>query len=152
MYKQAIVESDKLPYTHAVNYVNYVRSHITAGTFSSYYAPYSKRYAEWKDKYFGNRGFWILKGHLLASLTAFRHQNGWMGGIPAGLMVEGSSWYGDGSTGQPRSIAEYGSWMEYGREGQPARPLFVPTMLDYANPAAKTEGLLALNRIGRKWG
>ena len=149
---EALRESLNLPYRMAVGYTNLVRSNISTGKFTAMYAPYSERYYHWKYFIFGSSGgFWYLKGHLLRSLTTFRHENGWMGGIPAGIQVEGSSWFGEGQTGRPAYVAEYGNWMEFGRGRQPARPLFTPTLKEYRENEALKEAVVSLNKVASRW-
>lgn len=149
---QGTIEKNKLPQRHAINYVNAVRSNISTGKFDAAYAPYNERYYHWKYFVFKSHGgFWFLKGNLYSSLSAFRHEDGWMGGIPAGIQVEGSSWFGQGFEGKPRYVAQYGRWMEYGRPGQPARPLFRPTFGEYKEGQALQEMNQSMIRLRNKW-
>ena len=48
-------------------------------------------------------------------------------------------------------IAEYGWWMEYGRYGQPARPLFTPTRDEYANGQWKKRADDVLQKVNNSW-
>lgn len=122
----------------SIEYVDDIRKNIFSGRFSSTYSPYNARYEYWKYNVFKSFGsFWYLRGELVSSLKSFKVPKGWMGGIPAGVMDSGNvSWLGKGDRGRPVPIAEYARWMEYGRKGQPARPLFRPTLIEYADTRA----------------
>lgn len=88
----------------------------------------------------------------MASLKSYKEKAGWFGGVPAGVVDSGNvSWFGKGDRGRPIPIAQYANWMEYGRRGQPARPLFGPTLIEYADGKAKVMGGNSLNQIGKGW-
>lgn len=149
---QAVREQDNLPYRQAVGYVNLIRENIMTQKYAASYRPYSERYYEWKYHIFGSHGgFWFLKGHLVDSLTPFKEGKGWMGGVPPGILVEGSSWYGEGYTGRPAYVGEYARYMEYGRVGQPERPLFQPSLVEYREGGAQQEAIKTLNNIASRW-
>ena len=150
---KAVRITDELPRRQAIKYVNLLRENISIGRYyGQIYSPYSPRYLKWKRTVFkSTHGFWRLKGHLLSSLIAYRVRFGWMGGVPPGRLVEGSSWFGEGHTGQPRYIAQYASWMEYGRRGQPPRPLFRPTLDRFAPDEGRREAIRSLNELARRW-
>ena len=76
----------------------------------------------------------------------------WFGGIAAGVYDTGNvSWLGQGNKGRKVQIAQYGHWMEYGRRGQPARPLFTPTLTEYASGQASATASNSLRQIGGGW-
>lgn len=136
--KNALSEKENLPRRMSIDYCNLVRKNLLAGKYASTYARYNERYQEWKYKIFRSQGgFWELRGLLLISLKSYKSGNGWFGGIPAGIMDTGNvSWFGKGDRGRPVPIAQYGIWMEYGRRGQPSRPLFRPTLIEYSDTQA----------------
>ena len=149
---QARFERDNLPLNMSIGYVNLIRQNILTGKYDASYPPYSERYYHWKYFIVGSSGgFWFLKGYLFNALVSFRFQNGWMGGVPPGLLVEGSSWYGKGYTGKPAYIGEYARWMEYGTLRQPARPLFTPTLEEYKSDSALKEAIKSLKKVGSQW-
>lgn len=78
-----------------------------------------------------------------------------MGGIPSGVKpTEGTSWLaprGPKNPGKRKAITQYGRWGEFGRQGQPERPIFRPTMDLYFASGFKTVGKKALRDIGRLW-
>lgn len=94
-----------------------------------------------------------MRGELMRSLTTIRlSAKGWLGGIPSGVMDSGNvSWLGGGDKGRPVPIALYAQWMEFGRRGQPARPLFAPTLNEYAKGGAIKRGSESLGKIRSGW-
>ncbi|MDY6957906.1 MAG: hypothetical protein SVK08_01980 [Halobacteriota archaeon] len=119
----------RLPYRMAIEYSDMLRQNIQQGTFSGMYKPYNKKYAEYKQLMVGHLRFWVLFGDVLASISVFKHGNGFMGGIPAGKMDRGEKgWYG---TGKPSSIAAYARANEFGEGPTPARPVFRPTFAQF---------------------
>jgi hypothetical protein len=140
----ALADKDNLPRQMSIEYIDMIRKNIYAGTYSSTYSPYNERYRKWKYLVFNSRGgFWNLRTELITSLTSKKIRGGWFGGVPAGVHDSGNvSWLGKGNRGRRMLIAQYAIWMEYGRSGQPSRPLFGPTLIDYAAKKApiKLEG------------
>lgn len=129
--RKVIIEQNDFPMRSAIDYFTRVSANIASQKFAGDWAPLNQRYREWKIFAFGaNRGWWIMSGILQKSLTAFKLGDGWFGGIPEGVMAPGTSWFGD-KPGTPVSVAEYGYWAEYGRNNQPARPLFRPTLEEF---------------------
>ena len=142
-----------LPYRQALDYIDLIRKNISSDKYGATYADYNPRYASWKYNIFRSTGgFWELRGELLAALKAIKFGRGWLGGIPAGVMDSGNvSWLGIGDKGRSIPIALYGQWMEYGRRGQPARPLFGPTLDEYSGAGAVKRGIESLKRIRSGW-
>jgi len=138
----ANLEEDRLPYRMATDYSDLLRKNIQSGKFDSSYSPYNLRYHDWKYNIFGSKyGFWRLRGELFKSISVFKHKEGkdkgWMGGIPSGEQDSGNvSWLGKGDRGRKMPIALYARYMEFGRRGQPARPLFQPTLVEYTTGGA----------------
>jgi hypothetical protein len=138
----AFLEEDRLPYRMATDYSDLLRVNITSGKFDAGYKPYNLRYFDWKYFVFGsNYGFWRLRGELFRAISVFKQRSGrikgWMGGIPSGETDSGNvSWLGKGDRGRPVPIAQYARWMEFGRRGQPERPLFQPTLVEYRTGGA----------------
>jgi hypothetical protein len=131
--RKLILERENLPMYSAIDYVHRLNKNLTSQKFSASYPSYSSlRYATWKEKYFpGSLGFWHLRGFVLKSLRPFKVSGGWIGGIRGDLMVPGSSWFGEGMTGEAVRLSDIAYWMEYGRRRQPPRPLFNPTLSEF---------------------
>lgn len=152
VYLQAVKEKEHLPYRQAVGYVNLIRENIISQKYAAAYPAYSERYYEWKYHVVGSiGGFWFLKGHLVDSLTPFKAEEGWMGGVPPGILVEGSSWFGKGREGRPAYVGQYARWMEYGSARQPERPLFQPTFVEFRTGGALQEAIQSLNNVASRW-
>ena len=129
--RKVIIEQNDLPMRSAIDYFTRVSANIASQKFAGQWAPLNQRYREWKIFAFGvDKGFWVMSGILQKSLTAFKVEKGWFGGIPEGAMAPRMSWFGD-KPGTPISVAEYGYWTEYGRNNQPERPLFRPTLEEF---------------------
>ena len=149
----ALIEEGNLPRKMSIEYIDEIRKNISAGRYASSYARYNERYKEWKYQIFKSSGsFWELRGELMASLRSYKEGKGWFGGIPAGVYDSGNvSWFGAGNKGRRVPIAQYAHWMEFGRRGQPARPLFVPTLIEYAAGKAHVTAAVSQQQIGRGW-
>ena len=123
----------------AVDYFQLVHKNIVSEKYAGSYAPYSKKYAAWKQKRYPYPGWWKVTHALLNSLTVFKHGDGWVGGIPSGMKA-----------------AVYGAAGEFEkvREEQPARPVFTPTMEEYAKNKKngwEKRGREALDHIKTAW-
>ncbi len=150
----------QLPRQLSIGYVEAVRAGIIKNPRT--YAPYSKKYEEWKTTYGKYSGFWRLMGDLFVSIKSFKFANGWYGGIKYGTIDQGGkSW---DRKGKPKPIVMYAKVMEYGMRNirglgkHPARPLFVPVFRDFVFSKSKSErgnawGISekALEKIGNKW-
>ncbi len=152
--------SEAIPRMESIKYVERVRQAIVNQEFVSGYKSYNERYAKWKAEFGRNSDkFWVLYGDLLGSLTSFKIPEGYMGGVPSGVMDRGGkSWFGKGDVGEAKPIAMYGKVMEFGlpkgtRAGyHPARPMFEPTMVKYAYSEIRLKiADDALDRIGAHW-
>jgi len=143
---KVLAESERvnLPRKMSIDYIDQIRKNIYADKYRAAYPKYSERYSVWKYLVFKSRGgFWFLRGELVTSLKSMQVKQGWFGGIPAGVLDSGNvSWFGKGDKGRRIPIAQYAYWLEYGRAGQPSRPLFRPTLIEYY------EGGKALTRLG----
>ena len=145
-------EKKDLPYRNAVDFSNLLVSNISTQKYSAGYAPLNTRYREWKSKYGrSGREFWALFNRLIQRISAFKVTGGWMGGIQAGLKVGGTSWFGKGDKGHIVDIAQYARWLELGRRGQPARPLFQPTTSEYWKEGFVKRGSESLRKIKGAW-
>jgi len=137
---------DEMQRRCAIDYYQLVAKNIRERSYAN--PQYRERYAEWKKKY-GRMGYpapWKLFGDLLRSLQTFKVKDGWVGGIPAGLMDSGGkSWLGQGDYGDPKEIAMYGA-VEESR-----RPIFKPTATEYANVGWRKRGQEALEVFRRTW-
>jgi len=112
----------------AIDYRHRLTTNIMTQRYAGRYASYHPQYAKWKQARTSNfPGYWVLSGRLVGSLTSMRLPHGkasaWFGGVQPGAL---------GERGRP--IALYGSAGEFSfiRPNQPARPVFTPTMEDYA--------------------
>lgn len=135
----------------ATDYYQLVAQNLVGGKYAGGYAKYDSnrddnRYGDWKKKYFPGRGFWQLKGDLLKNLTMWKVDKGYRAGIPPGVMDSGGkSWFGTGGGGKRKEIVMYGGILEK------TRPLFGPTMKEYAASGWQKRGKEALKGIGRHW-
>jgi hypothetical protein len=123
-----------LPRDASRQYSELVRNAIINGRGIRAYAKYSPHYKAWKDaKGFGGK-FWKLQGDLERATGSYKIKDTgtvceYLGGIKAGIKDSGNkNW---GLKGPTKDIAWYGRIMEFGRKGQPARPLFGPMALKY---------------------
>jgi len=150
--RTALVEQDNLPRKMSIEYVDAIRKNISIGRYSTTYTRYNQRYKQWKYEVFGSiGGFWKLRGDLLASLRSHKKGKGWFGGVPANVWDTGGvSWFGP-KYSRRVLIAQYAHWMEYGRRGQPARPLFRPTLIEYSEGKGNKTARNSLNQIGKGW-
>jgi len=153
----AKLETDRLPFRMATDYADLIRVNITTAKYGSAYQAYNLRYFDWKYNVFNAKGhFWKLRGELLKAISVFKHKDGklkgWMGGIPSGEMDSGNvSWLGKGDKGRRLPIALYARWMEFGRRGQPERPLFQPTLVEYRTGKAIEQFGRSMAKIKGAW-
>ena len=140
---------DTMQFKCAVDYYQLVMTNIMK--MSSPNPPYSERYGNWKKKY-GWQGYpspWRLKGDLVKSLGAYKFGEGYIGGVEPGAMDSGGkSWFGKGKSGAkgPSKSIEM-----YGRVGENRRPVFTPTMEEYAKDGWQKRGDEMLKRIEADW-
>lgn len=155
------LEKKDLPYRNAVDFSHLLVSNINSQKYSAGYAPLNTRYKDWKSKY-GRSGkeFWSLFNRLIQRISAFKVTGGWMGGIEAGMKVGGTSWFGKGlgrsrkgggGLGHVVDVAQYARWLEFGRRGQPKRPLFQPTTVEYWKEGFEKRGKESLYKIRGAW-
>ena len=149
-----------LPFLCATDYHHLLIGNLLSQKFYGQYPRYSPRYAHWKTEVvLKGSQFWLLYGDLVKSITIFERadrmtptRGAWMGGVPAGVHDRGGkSWFGKGDKGKPKPIAMYGRVMEFGLHTHPERPLFKPTMDEYASAGWKKRGAEALNKIRMAW-
>jgi hypothetical protein len=133
----------------AVDYYQLVMKNIQKKARVS--PAYSKRYRNWKYEY-GWMGYpspWRLRGDLVKSLGAYRFGDGYIGGVQPGARDSGGkSWFGKGKQGPkgpPKSIEMYGRVEEH------RRPIFEPTMNEYAKDGWKKRGDEMLKRLQADW-
>lgn len=137
----------------AIEYYQLVHKNIMSEKYAGSYAPYSKAYAKWKKKKdYKYPGWWKLNLDLIKALTIFKQGDGYVGGVPPGVMDTGGKSYGKG---RPYKIAKYGWIAEWGGvfagQAHPARAVFQPTMDEYAKDSWKKKGQEALNKVGGAW-
>ena len=153
----SVAENEKnvLSYNCAVDFKNLLFQNIITQKYSTNYAPYSPRYAEWKtQKMFLGSSFWRLFGDLLQNLSLRRESDGWFSGIQAGVYDSGGkSWFSTRGkrVGRRKPISMYASVMEFGLHTHPARPVFGPTTDEYAADGWKKRGAESLKRVGSAW-
>jgi hypothetical protein len=151
-------EKRELPYRGAVDYVNLLTKNIMSQKYLAGAAPYNPKYEKWKSQHFMMRGFWIMRGEIIRSLTVYRdrHPQRWIGGLPKNAgMVPGSSWFMPPGSGKPKSINMYAYVNEYGGVyagyNHPARPIFRPTKVEYQRDGFPKRIKESKNIIGRSW-
>ncbi len=137
-------------------------------TWSARGREYNDRYRQWLVSRGYDMRFWLLRYDLVRSVQVFYFPNktnpkgrDFMAGIPSGIMdAGGKGWFGEGARrytrSRPKSIAMYAKILEFGKGpgpgGQhPPRPVFQPTMKEYAESGWITRGKEALNQIGMGW-
>lgn len=159
---EAVRQKENLPRLSSILYSQLVIRNIMSQKGMNY-APYSPRYAKWKEQYGRAHGFWQLYGDLVRNITHFRVTTdtpgtvAFMGGIPSNVVdTGGKSWLGRGDKGPSKPIAMYGRIMEYGgsfgKGGvHPPRPIFGPTGKEYARKEWPDRGLKSLRALMGKW-
>lgn len=150
-------EKHQLPRRCAVDYRNLLSRNIMTQKFASTYPPYNTRYAAWKAQYFASTGFHVMRGTMVSNLSVYRgrYKTHWYSGLPSGLTVPGSSWFGPPGKGKPKSVNMYAFVNEYGGNFNgyyhPARPVWRPTLRDYEREGFRQRGKQSLRAIGRNW-
>ena len=143
---QATLNGGELNRRCSIGYVQLLNRNIMSTGYPI--PPYDDRYAKWKKKY-GRKGYpavWQLGGDLVKNIANFRSGTGWMGGIQAGIFDSGKkSWLGKGDKGKPKQIATYAAVNER------IRPIFRPTMEEYAQDAWPKQGGVALKEVEGSW-
>jgi len=121
------------------------------------FIEYNERYGGWKEKYFPARPFWVLKGDFLSSISIMKARNGYITGVPPGVMdTGGKSWLGTGTEGKVKEIAMYAKVGEFGKGPgpggkHPPRPIFEPTAEEYASGKWIERGKETLQKIKLAW-
>ncbi len=151
---KARTQEQILPFNASTDYKHLLIRNILTQKYAGSYAPYSERYAKWKAQtmMMGSH-FWMLFGDLRESIATFKVPGGFFSGIPVGAFDSGGkSMFGtpDELKGKSKRISMYGRAMEYGI-GQPARPLFGPTLNEYFLGGFSLRGLESLNKIRLGW-
>jgi len=150
----------------ATDFTHLIIRNIMNQRYASGYQEYNDRYREWLVARGYDLRFWVLRYDLVRNIHIFYFPNktnskgrDYMAGIPSGITDSGGkSWFGVGARrhGNPKSIAMYAHILEFGKGpgpgGQhPPRPMFQPTMQEYADSGWITRGQEALNHIGMGW-
>lgn len=147
------LEKNDLPFRNAVEFSNLLVDNINSQKYSAGYASLNDRYKDWKIKHGrSKKEFWSLFNRLIQRISAFKVTGGWMGGIEAGMKVGGTSWFGKGDKGHIVDVAQYARFLEFGRKGQPERPLFQPTTVEYWKDGFVKIGAESLHKIRGAWG
>lgn len=142
------IQSKQLPYRMALECADLLRKNISTGAIA---VPgrYNQKYIEYKQLMVGHLRPWVLFGDVLANITVFRQEEGFMAGIPAGRMDSGEKgWFG---TGKPSYIAAYARANEYGEGNTPERPVFRPTFAQYQGTRVQNHINKVMNEIKRWW-
>lgn len=160
--EERIVEAEvnSMQFRCATDFLSLLRRNIMTQKFAGTYARLNPKYRAWKEQY-GRSGlnFWSLFGDLVKSLerrregTRTKKTSKFFVGIPRGARDKGGkSWFGKGDKGPPKSINFYATMGEYGRRGQPARPLFGPTQDEYVNSGRWAKrGVESLGKLFVAW-
>lgn len=146
------LEATDLPYRCAVDFQHLVINNLNSQKHMGGYAPYGEIYKDWKLRQKVGMQFWKLYSDLVQNIQAFRVEDGWMSGVvPGRYASKSSSMFGEAKGTRKVLIAQYAGWMEFGRSGQPARPLFTPTKEEYRVTGFRKRGRESLNRIKWSW-
>ncbi len=149
---QVRLQAKVVPYRSAVDYQHLVIHNLTSQRFAGGYAPYSDIYRDWKLRQELGMQFWKLYGDLVENIKVFKAGDNWMAGVTPGVMATiSSSMFGKAKGVRRVLISQYALWMEYGRRGQPARPLFRPTKTEYRRRGFVIQGQKSLRAIKRGW-
>lgn len=152
----ATLQARENPYRNAVAFRNLLLFNINSQKYMSGYTL-SKEYGKWKKEKVGHIKFWKLFGHLIKNLTVFPvgggfgRMNKWMSGITPGVMDKGGTSMHGSKGGRPVLISAYGRWMEFGRRGQPARPIFGPTTKEYSMGRWLRMGKKSIVAVKKAW-
>lgn len=140
---------------NAIHFSNLLRRNISTQRHMGGYAPLNTRYKEWKRSYGrSGREFWALFGDLLRNISPTKiGSNAWLGGVrPGSRHSGGTSWLGRGDkTSGSRDLTEIGRFAEFGRKGQPARPIVEPTTEEYSKDRWLKEAESSLRKMANKW-
>jgi hypothetical protein len=141
-----------MPYRSAVDFQFLVIHNLTSQRFAGGYTPYSEIYQEWKLRQKLGMQFWKLYGDLVQNIKVFKVGTDWMAGVTPGVRATvSSSLFGKAKEARKVLISQYALWMEFGRRGQPARPLFRPTKTEYRRGGFIIQGQKSLRRIMMGW-
>lgn len=122
----------------SLDYTNELKVAILSEKYAPY-SPYSKRYAAWKKKRYPYPGWWKLTRSLLGVIESRKVGNNWFAGV-----------HRSATNKEGESIAEYAIKNEYGIE-RPERPVFRPTLIDYAPTGGAKRASTALKDISNAW-
>jgi hypothetical protein len=147
---------DKVPRIGAIHYRDRVADAILTQKYAVSEWEYSEKYAQWKSNSGMDNGYWRLAGDLVSALSISRMDDGWFSGIPENAMDSGGKSYGKGKI---RSIAWYGKIIEWGGVFQTKtgvqihkpRPVFMPSLNEFAATDWPRLGAEALNAISKSW-
>lgn len=150
------LEQDLLPQTLSYQYRNEVSRVISQQDFHKSVPALSSSYRDWKAGHGFPTSIGILKRDLLQNLTVLKEGRGWYysGVDPTAMDQGGKNWYLQGA---PKRIITYAIWLEEGRDrthnsaAQPARPIFIPTALWFADNKWIKHNDIVLNLMKRMW-
>lgn len=145
-------QAKSVPYRSAVDFQFLVIRNLNSQRFAGGYAPYSEMYRDWKLRQKVGMQYWKLYKDLVENIKVFKSGDGWMSGVSPGVRATiSSSMFGAAKGTRKVLISQYALWMEYGRRGQPARPLFGPTKTEYRRGGFIVQGQKALRKIKTGW-
>lgn len=147
---------NKIPKLGAIQFRDRVADAILSQKYVGIDWDYSESYADWKAAQGKNDGYWRLAGDLVASLSISKLGNGWFSGVPVGIKDSGGKSYGKGKS---RDIAWYGRIIEWGgifnssqgAQTHKPRPVFVPTLKEFAAIDWPRIGSQALIELSKSW-
>jgi hypothetical protein len=151
-------QNDELPREMSRQFVTRVRQDIISQYWVSRWSArgqrYEERYGKWKAEQGYGSDFWKLGGALIAALSSFKVSDGYMAGIPNGIIGASPRYSGT----RLYEIAKYAYTLEYGgdyrsRKGgiHPKRPVFTHSINQFAFRESPILGERALQFIAGKW-
>lgn len=150
-------EKSELPKRCAFDYRDLLSRNIMTQKFAGSYPPYNPRYKTWKEQYFSTTGFLVMRGTMVGNLSVYRgrFRTHWYSGLPKGLKVPGSSWFGPPGKGKMVNVSMYAHVNEFGGNWgygyHPPRPVWIPTKEEYKKSKFQDRGKESLEILKRSW-
>lgn len=144
-------EKDDMPKRAARQYANNIINAINGQKYG--WAEHSVYYKGWKYLHNYDPRKWVMTGELLQAITTQKLKSGrnssfYFAGIPGNIKDSGGKNFFRNQL--PQNIAWYARMLEYGRKGQPPRPLFVPEFQIFKG-LWRLEMMKARGEIRRAW-
>jgi len=142
----------------ALEYKILIAENLISNRYAMSYPRYNRRYADWKyrtlrEAGYAAGGYWDLTRTLVRSIgirkvKAMQYHSG----ITPGAMAPSTSWFSDTfGTGRSVEVDFYAKINEFGGRRHPARPVFTPTMFEYASNKWLGQALVSMRSIQSKW-